>query len=99
VHAKGGFIYCQLWHVGRATTPALIEGKPTLSSSDIPIEGPAVNGTPYADNPPKPMTEKEIEGVTKDFADAAKICIEIGFDGVEIHGYFSHTCVCFKSSS
>jgi len=56
VHAKGGFIYCQIWHVGRATVPALIEGQTTLSSSDIPIKGKAVNGQDYSDFPPRPAT-------------------------------------------
>ena len=87
VHAKGGFIYCQIWHVGRGTVPALIEGNQTWSSSDIPIKGKAVNGDEYADFPPRPMTVEEINGVVTNFADAAKRCVEdAGFDGVEIHG-------------
>ncbi len=86
MHAKGGFIYCQIWHVGRATAPALIGGKQTLSSSNIPIKGKAVDGSEYGDNPPRPMTVEEIQGVVVDFAEAAKRCIEAGFDGVEIHG-------------
>jgi 2,4-dienoyl-CoA reductase-like NADH-dependent reductase (Old Yellow Enzyme family) len=86
VHAKGGFIYCQIWHVGRGTVPALIEGNQTLSSSDIPIKGKAVNGDEYSDYPPRPMTIDEIKDVTNTFAEAAKRCIGAGFDGVEIHG-------------
>jgi 2,4-dienoyl-CoA reductase-like NADH-dependent reductase (Old Yellow Enzyme family) len=87
VHEKGGFIYCQIWHVGRGTVPALIEGNTTLSSSDIPIKGKAVNGDEYADYPPRPMTIEEINDVVNEFADAAKRCVEeAGFDGVEIHG-------------
>ena len=67
--------------------PALIEGKPTLSSSDIPIKGKAVDGSEYSAFPPKPMTVEEIQEVVKDFSEAAKRCIAAGFDGVEIHGY------------
>lgn len=85
VHAKGGFIYCQIWHVGRASSDALLEGKQTVSSSNIPIKGPAVDGTDYASHPPRPLEISEIHKITKDFAEAAKGCIEIGFDGVEIH--------------
>lgn len=88
VHAKGGYIFCQIWHVGRGTVPALIEGHQTLSSSDIPIKGKAVNGDEYADFPPRPITVEEIADVVKQFADAAKACMEqAGFDGVEIHGF------------
>ena len=87
VHAKGGFIYCQIWHVGRATVPALIEGQTTLSSSDIPIKGKAVNGQEYSDFPPRPATIEEIKGIVENFATAAKRCVEAGFDGVEIHGW------------
>lgn len=86
VHAKGGFIYCQIWHVGRASSRGLI-GQQTVSSSDIPIKGNAVDGSDYAADPPRPMTVEEIHEVTKDFGEAAKKCIEAGFDGVEIHGY------------
>ncbi|KAG4440068.1 hypothetical protein IFR05_004461 [Cadophora sp. M221] len=86
VHAKGGFIYCQIWHVGRASSDALLEGKQTVSSSNIPITGPAVDGTDYASHPPRPLEISEIHAITKDFAEAAKRCIEAGFDGVEIHG-------------
>jgi 2,4-dienoyl-CoA reductase-like NADH-dependent reductase (Old Yellow Enzyme family) len=86
VHAKGGLILCQIWHNGRATVPDFIEGHTTLSSSDIPIKGNALNGKPYSDNPPKPMTVEDIKSVTNDFVVGAKRAIKAGFDGVEIHG-------------
>lgn len=86
VHAKGGFIFCQLWHVGRATVPSLIEGHTTMSSSTIPITGPALTGAPYSDTPPRAMTVEDIHAVTQEFVEAAKRCIEAGFDGVELHG-------------
>ncbi|KAE8153023.1 hypothetical protein BDV25DRAFT_137263 [Aspergillus avenaceus] len=86
VHAKGGFILCQLWHVGRATVPAFIEGRQPLSSSDIPITGKALSGSEYADSPPRAMTVEEIGETVQEYAAAAKRAIEAGFDGVEIHG-------------
>jgi 2,4-dienoyl-CoA reductase-like NADH-dependent reductase (Old Yellow Enzyme family) len=90
VHAKGGYIFCQLWNVGRGTVPALIEGHQTLSSSDIPIKGKAVNGEEYSDYPPRPMMVDEIQSVVKEFAEAAKAAVDLaGFDGVEIHGFGS----------
>ncbi|KAH8646586.1 hypothetical protein BGZ60DRAFT_391793 [Tricladium varicosporioides] len=86
VHAKGGFIYCQLWHVGRATVPALLDGHDAISSSSIPMIGNAVNGDPFSATPPKAMTVDDINNTTKEFAAAAKRALEAGFDGVEIHG-------------
>lgn len=85
VHAKGGYIYNQLWHVGRATVPALIDGHTALSSSNIPIKGKALTGADYADTPPRPMTKADIAETVKEYAAAAKRSIEAGFDGVEIH--------------
>ncbi|KAK6583019.1 hypothetical protein PZA11_004095 [Diplocarpon coronariae] len=82
VHAKGGFIYCQIWHVGRASSDALLEGKQTVSSSSIPIKGPAVDGTDYASHPPRPLEISEIQDIVNDFAAAAKTCIDIGFDAI-----------------
>ena len=81
VHAKGSFIYCQLWALGRAATPDVLkkEGneKWYTSSSDIPLEGKPK---------PRPLDEEEIWGYVQDYAHAAKTAIEAGFDGVEIHG-------------
>ena len=80
-------IFCQLWHVGRATIPAFIEGIQTISSSEIPISGKAFDGSEYSANPPRPMTAEEIEEFTAEWAAAAKRSVdEAGFDGVEIHG-------------
>lgn len=86
VHAKGGFIYCQLWHVGRATTPSFLGGENPVSSSDIPISGNGLDGSPYAQTPPKPMTKDQIKELTEEYAAASKRALEAGFDGVEIHG-------------
>ncbi|KAL2812185.1 hypothetical protein BJX63DRAFT_397199 [Aspergillus granulosus] len=86
VHAKGGIILLQLWHVGRATTPGMLGGVATVSSSDIPIAGKALDGTDYSSAPPKPMTLDEIKDTVQEYAAAAKRAIDAGFDGVEIHG-------------
>ena len=86
VHAKGAFIYCQLWHVGRATTPSFLGGENPVSASDIPIAGNGLDGSPYAQTPPKPMTVEQIKELTEEYAAASKRALEAGFDGVEIHG-------------
>ena len=80
VHAKGSFIYCQLWALGRAAKPEIIEaeGFDQVSSSAIPMT---------KDSPvPRALTEEEIHQYIKDYTHAAKSAIEAGFDGVEIHG-------------
>ncbi|KAI4707499.1 hypothetical protein J4E89_007603 [Alternaria sp. Ai002NY15] len=86
VHAKGGYIFCQLWHTGRASPPSFRAGAPTVSSSDVPMEGSWLDGVACADHPPKPLTVEEIEGLTKTWAEAAKKAVGAGFDGIEIHG-------------
>lgn len=82
VHAKGSYIYCQLWALGRAAKPDLVRkeaGETSfVGSSDVPIQA----GT----EAPRPLEEKEIWGFVQDYAHAAKLAIEAGFDGVEIHG-------------
>lgn len=85
VHAKGGYIYCQLWHVGRATVPSFLDGNDCVSSSNIPIEGPAMDGTSYSSTPPKPLTVEQIHEITAECAAAALRAREAGFDGVEVH--------------
>ncbi|PYH87783.1 FMN-linked oxidoreductase, partial [Aspergillus ellipticus CBS 707.79] len=85
VHAKGGLMVCQLWHVGRATVPSFLDGRQALAASAIPISGGAMDGTQYADSPPRPMTAAEIADTVQEYAAAALRAREAGFDGVEIH--------------
>jgi len=95
VHAKGGYIYAQLWHAGR-TTIEPFSGKPSVAPSVVPLEGPeGITGrTPpgypgpvkYADFPPIELTKNHIKSTISDYCNAAKMAIEAGFDGVEVHG-------------
>jgi len=86
VHAKGGYIFCQLWHTGRASPPSFRGGAPTVSSSDVPMEGSWLDGVACADHPPKPLTVDEIQKLIKSWGEAARKAREAGFDGIEIHG-------------
>lgn len=95
VHAKGGFIFCQLWHAGRATIPQMTGSSavcPSASVWDSPTEcfsHPPVGSTepvPYANHPPIEMSVAHIKQTIQDYCNAAKTAMDIGFDGVEIHG-------------
>ncbi|EPS98179.1 NADH flavin oxidoreductase/NADH oxidase [Fomitopsis schrenkii] len=79
VHAKGSRIYCQLWSLGRAADPAVLdrEGLPYVSSGDKPM-----TGIPRS---PRPLTIPEIKEYLDMFRNAAQCAIRAGFDGVEIH--------------
>lgn len=79
VHAKGCFIYCQLFHLGRAIKPEHESmGYKVKSASAIPIDETRVV--------PQEMTEHDIWETTGDFAKAAENAVAAGFDGVEVHG-------------
>ncbi|OYT88855.1 MAG: alkene reductase [Burkholderiales bacterium PBB3] len=87
VHAKGGRIFMQIWHAGRAAHPDINGGTRTVSSSAIAIEGDIHTPTgkvPHA--VPHALTAEEIPAIVAAFAQAAKNAIAAGFDGVEVHG-------------
>ncbi|KAI1486355.1 hypothetical protein F5X96DRAFT_655412 [Biscogniauxia mediterranea] len=87
VHAKGGYVFCQLWYTGRASSGAMRGGKQPISSTDKPMKGKYLDGTDCAENPPRPMTVDEIHELTAEWAAASKRAVDVaGFDGVEIHG-------------
>jgi len=86
VHEKGGFIFSQLWHTGRASPPSFRAGQQTVSSSNIPMSGQWLDGVSCEDHPPRPLTVDEIHDITKKWGHAAKRAREAGFDGIEIHG-------------
>jgi 2,4-dienoyl-CoA reductase-like NADH-dependent reductase (Old Yellow Enzyme family) len=86
VHAKGGFIFSQLWHTGRASPPSFRAGQQTVSASNIPMTGNWLDGVSCEENPPRPLSVDEIHDITKKWGEAAKKAREAGFDGIEIHG-------------
>lgn len=95
VHAKGGFIFAQLWHTGRASSAGLRGGEAPVSSGTIPMNGSYLDGTACKDEPPRAMTVEEIHEMTKEWAAAAKRAVdEAGFDGVEIHSEFCRKLIC-----
>jgi N-ethylmaleimide reductase len=88
VHAKGGRIFLQLWHGGRACHPDLNGGQPAVAPSALAIG----NGEVYTPEGKRPCTVpvalelSEIVGVVQGFRQAAMNAKQAGFDGVEIHG-------------
>ncbi|EPQ51534.1 FMN-linked oxidoreductase [Gloeophyllum trabeum ATCC 11539] len=80
VHAKGSYIYAQLWALGRASDAAAMErlGLPYVSASDLPLPGQTAV--------PRPLTREEIHEYAQLYAQAARNAVEAGFDGIEVHG-------------
>jgi N-ethylmaleimide reductase len=88
VHAKGGLIFLQLWHVGRQSHPDLQPGGlAPVAPSAIRAEGHAytMNGE-VEFSMPRPLELTEVKGIVEDFRVGAERALRAGFDGVEIHG-------------
>lgn len=88
VHAKGGRIFLQIWHGGRACHPLLNHGAQPVAPSAIPITGDEVH-TPQGRKPyvePRALRDDELPGIVAGFKKAAENAKAAGFDGVEIHG-------------
>ncbi|GAA4815802.1 alkene reductase [Marinicella pacifica] len=94
VHAKGGKIFCQLWHVGRMSHPDFHGGELPLSASAVNPNSQSFTPDGFKDTvTPKAMAIDEIKKTIKDYGRAAKNAMAAGFDGVEIHssnGYLLH---------
>lgn len=87
VHAKGGRIFVQLWHVGRVSHRSLQPGGAApLAPSAIRAETKTYVNNGFADvDEPRALETDEIPGIVEDFRLAAANAIRAGFDGVEIH--------------
>jgi len=93
VHAVGGRIFAQLWHVGRVSHPSIqANGSTPVSASSKMANGATAfgydeNGQPgFVPTPaPRQLATEEVSRVVNDFANAAANAVEAGFDGVEIH--------------
>ncbi|MGO2012401.1 MAG: alkene reductase [Pseudoalteromonas sp.] len=85
VHANGGKMFAQLWHVGRVAHPHFFDGE-VLAPSAIGIEGSVPRMRELTYQTPKAATTEDIKGLVADYVKAAENAIEAGFDGIEIHG-------------
>lgn len=86
VHARGGRIFLQLWHLGRMAH-SHFNGVPPQAPSVVFDPGPRRQTRVTLEHePPVALTEAEIAGILDDYEAAARRAMAAGFDGVEIHG-------------
>lgn len=96
VHAAGGAMFAQIWHVGRMSHASLQpnHGAPVSSTDQAPAESPKNRAYIYLDDgsagfgdptPPRRLGSEEIARVVQDYVQAGQNAIAAGFDGIEIH--------------
>lgn len=88
VHAKGGKIVVQLMHTGRVTHQAnLPAGAQVLGPSSETCPGQMWTDTQgmQPHTPPRAMTDADIQAAIGEYATAAKLAVQAGFDGIELH--------------
>ncbi|RLO02199.1 hypothetical protein DYB28_003049 [Aphanomyces astaci] len=87
VHAKGGKIFMQIWHAGRAAHPAFNDGAGTIGASPHAIDGEVHTATgkqPHA--VPQEIAIADIPHIVALYSAAATAAVaKAGFDGVEVH--------------
>lgn len=96
VHAAGGRIFSQLWHMGRLVLPEYLDGELPIGPSPIAGDGETMTPPPadYTGGflPMKPyvvpraMDQSDIDRVVAAYGNGATNALAAGFDGVEIHG-------------
>ena len=87
VHAAGGKIVIQLWHVGRISNVSLLPGGAAPVSSTnraAKIKSFTRNGFEPVSTP-RALRDDELPGLVADYRHAARCAMEAGFDGVEVH--------------
>ncbi len=87
VHARGGHIFLQLWHVGRMSHSLYLDGKLPVAPSAIAAGGHVSLVRPItAFETPRALDRDEIPGIIEAYRKGAENAKAAGFDGVEIHG-------------
>lgn len=87
VHAAGGRIFAQLWHVGRISDPSYLNGELPVAPSAIAAQGHVSLLRPLRDYvTPRALETAEIPAIVEAYRKGAENAKLAGFDGVEIHG-------------
>jgi N-ethylmaleimide reductase len=88
VHAAGGRIVIQLWHVGRISHVSLLpEGVVPVSSSARAAKAKTFTLKGFEDvSAPRALRTDELPRIVADYRHAARCATQAGFDGVEVHG-------------
>jgi len=85
VHARGGIVFCQLWHTGRMAHSHYTGCQPVAPSA-VALDAPVPRAPGLRYETPRELTTRDIAELMERFADAARNAVRAGFDGVEIHG-------------
>lgn len=86
VHANGGKIILQLWHVGRISDPSYLDGEAPVAPSAIAARGHVSLLRPMRDYPvPRALETEELADIVEAYRIGAENAQAAGFDGVEIH--------------
>lgn len=86
VHAKGGLIMMQLWHVGRISHSMFLNGEAPVAPSAIQAKGHVSLVRPEVNySTPRALETSEIPGIVEAYRKGAENAKRAGFDGVEIH--------------
>jgi len=87
VHAEGGRIFAQIWHVGRISDSSFLHGQQPVAPSAIAAKGHVSLFRPLKPfETPRALTTDEVHGVVEAFRRGAQNAKDAGFDGVELHG-------------
>lgn len=87
VHAEGGLMLLQLWHVGRVSDPCFLGGALPVAPSAIAPKGHVSLVRPQRPFvTPRALEAHEIPGIVEAYRKGAENARAAGFDGVEIHG-------------
>jgi N-ethylmaleimide reductase len=91
VHAKGGIIFLQLWHVGRVSHSSFQPGgalpvAPSAVAISPEFKAATADGKMVDYETPRALETSEISGIIEAYREGAKNALKAGFDGVEIHG-------------
>jgi N-ethylmaleimide reductase len=91
VHARGGVIFLQLWHVGRVSHSSFQPGgalpvAPSAVAISTEFKAMTADGKIVDYETPRALETSEIPAMIDAYREAAKNALKAGFDGVEIHG-------------